>query len=106
MRIPSQAGLLLLLLGILAPPTLAADVKHGEKLARKVCGRCHAVDPKVPWNSIGSTPSFMLMAKKLDRYRDRVLSVTNRRPHIAQRLEVKNTDLEDILAYIETLRPN
>ncbi len=47
----------------------------------------------------------MWMAKKLDFYRDRVLSVTDRPPHIAQKFEVTLRDLEDILAYIETLKP-
>jgi hypothetical protein len=47
----------------------------------------------------------MWMARNLDFWRERVLSVTNRRPHIAQKLEVTAQDLEDVLAYIETLKP-
>ena len=84
----------------------AGDARRGGIVAEQRCARCHAIDPDRPWNSIGSTPSFMLMAKKLDSYTQRVLSVTDRRPHIAQELDVKPEQLEDILAYIETLAPN
>ncbi len=81
------------------------DAARGRKLAEQVCGRCHAWDPADPYNSIDSTPSFQWMAKKLDFYRERILSVTDRLPHIAQRLEVDAADLEDILAYVATLAP-
>ncbi len=93
---------------VLAPAAQAessGDAERGRSIIGRLCGRCHAWDPEYPWNSIGSTPSFMWMAKKLDFYRDRVLSVTDRPPHIAQKFEVTLRDLEDILAYIETLKP-
>jgi len=93
-----------LLLSATAAPAVGDPVR-GRELAERLCGRCHAWDPKAPWNSIGSTPSFMWMAQKMDFYRERILSVTNRLPHIAQRLEVTIDDLEDIVAYIETLAP-
>lgn len=83
----------------------AGDPVRGRELAERLCGRCHAWDPEAPWNSIGSTPSFMWMARRMDFYRERILSVTSRLPHIALRFEVTVDDLEDIAAYIETLRP-
>ncbi len=82
----------------------ASVEEEGRRLAQKLCARCHAIDPEAPWNSLGSTPSFMLMAKKPERYEQRVLTVTERRPHIAQRLTVTPDDLERILAYIRTLK--
>lgn len=85
--------------------TAAGDPVRGRELAERLCGRCHAWDPAAPWNSIGSTPSFMWMARKMDFYRERILSVTDRLPHIAQRFEVTIDDLENIAAYIETLAP-
>ncbi len=85
-------------------PALADAAAEGRELAQKLCARCHAIDPAAPWNSIGSTPSFMLMAKKLERYEQRVLTVTRRRPHIAQRFTVSDDDLKRILAYIRTLK--
>ncbi len=87
-----------------AQAAVAASDREGRQLAQKLCARCHAIDPAAPWNSLGSTPSFMLMAKKLERYERRVLTVTERRPHIAQRFTVSDDDLERILAYIRTLK--
>ncbi len=81
------------------------DAEKGRELVAEMCARCHAWDPEYPWASIGSTPSFMWMARKLDFYRERILSVTSRPPHIAQRFDVSIEDLENILAYIETLKP-
>lgn len=83
----------------------AGDPARGRELAGRLCGRCHAWDPEAPWNSIGSTPSFMWMARRMDFYRERILSVTSRLPHVAQRFEVTVDDLEHIAAYVETLRP-
>lgn len=96
---------IILLLAAAGSAGAAGDPVRGREISEKLCGRCHAWDPKWPWNSIGSTPSFMWMAQRLDFWRERILSVTDRRPHIAQKLEVKLADLEDVLAYIETLKP-
>ncbi len=96
---------LLVLLPQVSSARAALD-EEGRRLAQKLCARCHAIDPAAPWNSIGSTPSFMLMAKKLDRYEQRVLTVTERRPHIAQRFTVSPDDLERILSYIRSLKPD
>ncbi|GBD44211.1 hypothetical protein HRbin40_01695 [bacterium HR40] len=95
------------LLPVLFPAVVAqaGDPARGREITARVCGRCHAFEPERPWNSIGSTPSFMWMARELPFWRERVLSVTDRRPHIAQKLEVSAKDLEDVLAFIETLRP-
>ena len=86
-----------------ALPVMAADAENGLTLSKKLCDRCHAIDPAKPWDSIGSTPSFMLMARKLDSYEVRIQTVSGRRPHIGQKLEPSNEELEDILAYIKTL---
>ncbi len=92
-------------LAVAPAEAVEGDADRGRVLAERLCGRCHAWDPADPYNSIGSTPSFMWMAKKLDFYEERILSVTDRLPHIAQRLEVTAADLEDIAAYVATLAP-
>jgi cytochrome c553 len=99
------AALALVVMGMAAGAQAAGDPLRGREISETLCGRCHAWDPERPWNSIGSTPSFMWMARNLDFWRERVLSVTDRRPHIAQKFEVTAQDLEDVLAYIETLKP-
>ncbi len=81
------------------------DPRRGRELAERFCGLCHAWDPDDPYEGISSTPSFMWMAKKMDFYEERILSVTDRLPHIAQRLEVTAADLRDIAAYVASLAP-
>ena len=81
----------------------ADEIENGREIAREVCARCHAIDPAAPWNSIGSTPSFMFMADNLDRYEERIRSVTARRPHIAQNFELSAADLDLVIAYVRTL---
>jgi mono/diheme cytochrome c family protein len=81
----------------------ADEIEDGHQIAREVCARCHAIDPAAPWDSIGSTPSFMLMARNLDRYRERIRNVTDRRPHIAQNFDLSAADLDLIVAFVQTL---
>ena len=93
----------------LAAMSQAADARAdgdpvaGQEKAIKWCARCHVVGAQNPYGGINSTPSFYIMSEKPESYRERVLSVQERRPHIAQTLELKNEDLDDILAYILTL---
>lgn len=82
----------------------AGDIDKGFEVSQNVCARCHAIDPAEPWNSIGSSPSFMLMAKKFERYQPRIMSVTARRPHIAQEFELTASDLENVAAYVRSLQ--
>lgn len=79
------------------------DPVAGKQKAIKWCARCHVIGEHNPYGGINSTPSFYIMSEKPESYRERVLSVRDRRPHLAQDLDVKNEDLDDILAYILTL---
>ncbi len=83
------------------PP--AADVAAGLELSRRICARCHAIDPAKPWDSIGSTPSFKLMAGKIEDYEPRLRSVTARRPHTGQEMSLSLSEIEKIIAYIQSL---
>ncbi len=78
-------------------------VTEGLEISKRLCARCHAIDPAKPWDSIGSTPSFKLMAGKLEDYEPRLRSVTARRPHTGQELVVAVEEIEHIIAYIQSL---
>ncbi len=94
------------LFAIAAPGASArpeGDPAAGKQKAIKWCARCHVIGNHNPYGGITSTPSFYIMSEKPESYRERVLSVTDRRPHIAQDLDLKVEDLDDILAYILTL---
>jgi len=79
------------------------DIEKGRAVAERVCKRCHVIGPQNLHGSIGSTPSFFIMKDKLDDYRARLLSVTDRPPHKAQDLELSLADLVNLTAYITTL---
>lgn len=96
----------ILIVAVAAPPNAKAEnVERGLAVTKEWCGRCHAYDPEAPWNSIGNSPSFMLMAKKLESYEPRILTVTGRRPHIALEMQLTDEQLEDVVAYVITLKP-
>ena len=92
-------GCLLLAGGALA----AGDAEEGRAVAERICKRCHVIGADNLHGSIGSTPSFFLMKDKLDDYRGRLLSLKQRRPHIAQDFELSSAEAEHLIAYIATL---
>jgi mono/diheme cytochrome c family protein len=104
-------------------PTDAArgDPVEGRKVARLHCTRCHVVGDLNPMGGIGSTPSFQFLAKRED-YAERFSTFYVRRPHpVFTRIdgidpwtdqpshvatfEITPQQVDDILAYVETLRP-
>ena len=102
----SLAGVGLLLAALLpAGSSLAdGDPAAGKRKAIEWCARCHVIGEHNRYGGINSTPSFYIMSEKPESYRVRVLSVQERRPHRAMALDLKNEDLDDILAYILTLK--
>ncbi len=109
-------------IGVLAPGpgSYAADSEKGRDIAIKHCARCHVVGDHNPYGGIGSTPSFQLLAKRQD-YLERFQTFYERRPHpvyvhvpgiprwtklpspVAE-FTVNLDDIEDIIAFVETLR--
>ncbi len=78
------------------------DVERGAKTALKFCVRCHVVGEN-EFVGISSTMSFYMMSENIDRYEPRLLTVTERRPHIALKLEIKEQNIRDLIAYIKQL---
>ena len=104
-----------------APAQAAGDGAAGRKLAERHCARCHVVGEATRYAGINSTPSFQLLAKR-DDYLERFRSFYDRRPHpvfvrvpgvpawtdlpspVAS-FEITLEQIDDLVAYVETLRP-
>ena len=104
-----------------APGSYAeGDSEKGRSIAIKHCSRCHVIGDYNPYGGIGSTPSFQLLAKR-DDYLERFQTFYERRPHpvyvrvpgvpkwtdlpshVAE-FTVNVDDIENIIAFVETLR--
>lgn len=96
------------------------DPEAGRKVALQHCSRCHVVSDD-PYDGIDSTPSFRLLAKRndwLERFQTfyerrphpvfvRVPNVprwTDLPPHVAT-FEITLEDIENIVAFVRTLKP-
>lgn len=96
------------------------DREKGRNIAIKHCSRCHVVGDHNPYGGIGSTPSFQLLAKRED-YLERFQTFYERRPHPVyvrvpgvpkwtelpshvEEFTVNVEDIENIIAFVETLR--
>ena len=101
----------------------AGNIGAGRKIAQTHCARCHVVGDFNPGGGISSTPSFQLLVKRRPDYKERFRTFFARRPHPAflsikgigrirpdlppnaQPVELSETDVLDISAFIETLKP-
>ncbi len=96
-------------------------VEAGRKIAETHCTRCHVVGDFNPMGGIGSTPSFQLLAKR-DDWLERFQTFFERRPHPVfvrvpgvarwttlpshvKEFTVTPANLDDIIAFVRTLRP-
>lgn len=103
--------------------TYDGDIAEGARLSELHCGRCHVVHPDRRLQSIGSTPSFMLM-RTFDDWDSRFAAFFALKPHPAFTqvedvtdpfpenrpspivpLEMTLDDIDAILAYVQALEP-
>jgi len=82
----------------------AGDGTAGRETAIKWCSRCHVIGDYNPMGGINSTPSFWIMARKPETYSAKVLTFQERRPHASLEFDLTDWDVEDIHAYIRTLK--
>jgi len=102
---------------------LAGNVVRGETLAYDNCGRCHVIGVKNRMKGIGSTPSFGLL-RSFDDWQDRFRAFYALNPHPSfsqisgvtppfdanlpppiSPLFLTPGDLDDIIAFVDSLRP-
>jgi mono/diheme cytochrome c family protein len=102
------------------PALAAGDPANGEEIARTHCARCHVIGEFNRLGGIDSTPSFAVLLKMPDGD-ERFASFYVRRPHPvfvrvpdsprwspdppnAAAFPFTLEDLDDLLAYVETLK--
>ena len=107
---------------IAQPAAAAGDQSKGKELARQHCARCHVVESSKKFSGIGSTPSFMILAKMPD-WRERFETFFARPPHpvfirlpdverlndlpsAAAEIELEQEDVDHLTAYAESLKPD
>lgn len=100
------------------------DVQRGREFARQHCTRCHVVGDINPMGGISSTPSFQLLVRRRPDYQYRFQTFFERAPHPAfvtlkgekriredlpanaAPIAVTVEQIEDLAAYVETLKPD
>jgi mono/diheme cytochrome c family protein len=104
-----------------SPAVADGDARKGRDVAVKHCTRCHVVGDANPYGGIGSTPSFQLLAKR-DDWHERFQTFYQRPPHppfvrvpgvppptdlppTAAPVKITEQQIEDIIAFVRTLRP-
>jgi cytochrome c len=99
---PSRLALALVMVGVVAPHPLRADVAKGRQLAQQWCANCHIVGTNPSGTVQPGPPSFPLIAR--DRSVDQLHAFLTH-PHGAMPdLSLTRAEIDDLIAYIETLR--
>jgi mono/diheme cytochrome c family protein len=90
-----------------ASPSLSqelGDAKRGETLAKTVCVECHGVEKGQGRSRNGNAPSFQGLATTRGMT-PMALMVALRTPHREMpNLVLKNNEVDDLIAYLATLR--
>ena len=123
MRYPTTHSLALLTLMSAGVAAQAGDSANGRKIAELHCSRCHVVGDFNPTGGISSTPSFQMLVKRRPDYKERFETFFARRPHPAfvtvkgvgkfleflpanaSPVEITQQDVQDVTAFVETLKP-
>jgi len=121
MKFPILATTLAIAMTVLAGGVHAGgDPKNGREISIKHCSRCHVIGDYNRFGGIGSTPSFQWLTKVPD-YEDRLRTFYARPPHPAYvrvpgvppltdlppfitPLTVTGKEIEDIVAFVKTLK--
>lgn len=80
------------------------DRVRGRQLAIDKCSQCHVIGDYNPYGGVNNSPSFYIFAERLEVYRDRLRTFDQRRPHLSREMKVPPKDLQDIIAYVETVK--
>jgi mono/diheme cytochrome c family protein len=78
----------------------AADVAKGAQLARQWCANCHVVDGSGAATVQQGPPSFRSIGLTADQLRTFLTHPHGAMPEFA----ITRTEIDDVIAYIETLR--
>ena len=96
-----------LALGVLAlagPARAGGDPEAGEKLAMKLCLQCHVIGAQNPYGGVNNSPSFYIFAERPQVYMERLQSFYERRPHKGRNMDATVAEIDDLMAYVRTLK--
>lgn len=85
-----------------AEPAIAADAVHGGQLAQQWCASCHVLPANPKQSALQGPPSFRDLArsKTPDQLRVFLLQPHGSMPPLA----LSRPEIDDLVAYIESLR--
>jgi len=87
----------------LTPLSAYADPATGQRLARQWCSNCHVIDEATPKAAVPQgPPSFRAIAGHLDAGQLRAF-LSHPHPPMPD-LALSRAEIEDLIAYIESLR--
>ncbi len=93
---------LVLALGVFAPAAQAADIAHGEQIARRWCAPCHLVAPDQKEASADVAPFATVAKTKTDAQLANFLADPH--PKMPD-LKLSRDEIGDLVAYIRSLAP-
>jgi mono/diheme cytochrome c family protein len=79
------------------------DRVRGRELAIAKCFQCHVIGDYNPYGGVSNSPSFYIFSERLEVYRERLQTFDQRRPHLSRDLRLPPKDLQDVIAYVESL---
>ena len=80
------------------------DPAKGREAALKWCSRCHVVGDHDPYGGIDSTPWFPTFAAQPGIYPPAHIRTFNERPpHPPQDIRISGSEMDDLMAYVESL---
>ena len=91
-------------------PGLFGNADAGREVAARQCAQCHALDAGEPGRPLDAPPSFAALAARKPG-RQELIDTLNHAPiHVnppppATRFLFSSAQIDDLLAYIETLAP-
>jgi len=96
---------LAVLIGLSSPQAAWAesDRARGRTLAIDNCSQCHVIGDYNPYGGVNNSPSFYIFAERPEVYRERLRTFDQRRPHLSRDMQVSPKEIQDIMAYVETL---
>ncbi len=94
------------LIGLVSPHATWAegDRVRGRALAIDNCSQCHVIGDYNPYGGVNNSPSFYVFAERPEVYRERLRTFDQRRPHISRNMQVSPKEIQDIMAYVETVK--
>jgi mono/diheme cytochrome c family protein len=100
-------GLTVAAIAALTVPMLGqelGDAKRGEDLAKTVCAECHAVEKGQGRSRNGNAPRFQVLATTPGMTHMALLVALRTSHREMPNLVLKNQEVDDVVAYIATLR--